>query len=93
MNINIIYNYIEKIKPYDIERFFYKQGIYLNKKEVPIIYNYLKKNYKTMLEVDTKIALNKIKEELDNTIYEKILLLYNKYQINIETFKKNIREY
>ena len=49
MNIYLIEEYVNRLKKSDITYYAQKQGILLDNEEVDIIYNYIKKDYKTII--------------------------------------------
>ena len=48
MNIYLISEYVNRLKKSDITYYAEKQGISLDKEEIELIYNYIKKDYKTL---------------------------------------------
>ena len=83
MNNYIIYEYINKLTKDDIKNYFYKQSININSNDTNIIYDYIKKYYKTIFDIDKDALLNELKVKLTNPVYKKIEELYYKYKEKI----------
>ena len=49
MNIYLISEYVNRLRKSDIIYYAEKQGISLDKEEVELIYDYIKKDYKTII--------------------------------------------
>ena len=92
MNIYLIEDYIRRLNISDIERFSLKQGITLDKEELDIIYNYIKKDYKTIIYGNPKDILIDIKNKVKPLTYNKIENLYEKFKDKIDLFTRKIRE-
>ena len=92
MNIYLIEEYIKRLNINDIERFALKQGITLDKDELDIIYNYIKKDYKTIIYGNPRDILIDIKNKVKPLTYNKIENLYEKFKDKIDLFTKRIRE-
>ena len=60
----------------DILRFATKNGIELNDKELKIIYNHIKKEWKTIVYGNPREILDDIKMNFDDITYNKIENLY-----------------
>lgn len=83
LNNYIIYEYINKITKDDIKNYFYKNSININSSDVNTIYEYIKKYYKNIFEIDSNFLLNELKNKLSNPVYKKIEELYYKYKEKI----------
>ena len=92
MNIYLIEEYIKRLNINDIERFALKQGITLDKDELDIIYNYIKKDYKTIIYGNPRDILIDIKNKVKPLTYNKIENLYEKFKDKIDIFTRKIRE-
>lgn len=92
MNIYFIGEYVNRLRRSDIVYYAEKQGIYLDKDEVDIIFNYIKNDYKTIIYGNPKDILEEIKFKVKPLTYNKIENLYIKFKDRIDTFTKNIRE-
>lgn len=91
MNIYLIEDYIKRLNISDIERFAVKQGIVLDQEELNIVYNYIKKEYKTLIYGNPKDILLDIKTKVKPLTYTKIENLYIKFKDKIELFTRTIR--
>ena len=78
MNIYLISEYVSRLRKSDIIYYAEKQGISLDKEEVELIYNYIKKDYKTIIYGNPKDILNEIKFKVKPLTYNKIENLYIK---------------
>jgi len=74
-----IYEYINKITKENIYNYGLNQGINLEKKDLDIIYYYVKNEYKRFFNNPEDILLE-VKDKLSNNTYNKILQLYDKYK-------------
>ena len=83
MNIYLISEYVNRLKKSDI--------IYYAEK-LELIYDYIKKDYKTIIYGNPKDILNEIKFKVKPLTYNKIENLYIKFKDKIDMFTKNIRE-
>lgn len=92
MNINLIEDYVRRITKDDIVRFSLKQDITLNNEEVSFIYDYIKKEYKTIIFGNPKDIFKEIKSKVREATYNKMFVLYTKYQEKLELLAKTIRE-
>lgn len=92
MNIYLIEDYIRRLEQSDIERFALKQGIILDNEELNIVYNYIRKEYKTIIYGNPKDILLEIKEKVKPLTYKKIENLYMQFKDKIELFTKTIRD-
>ncbi len=79
MNILLISEYIRRLTKEDILKFTQKENINLTEKELDIIYNHIKQDYKEFLTQNPIPILNQLKEEVTPKTYNKILELYDKY--------------
>ena len=59
---------------------------------IELIYDYIKKDYKTIIYGNPKDILNEIKFKVKPLTYNKIENLYIKFKDKIDMFTKNIRE-
>ncbi|MGM9881992.1 MAG: hypothetical protein ACI31S_04035 [Bacilli bacterium] len=92
MNIYLIEEYVNRLKKSDIVFFALKQGIILDSTETDIIYDYIKKNYKTIIYGNPKDILLEIKSKVKPLTYNKIENLYIRFKDKIDNFTKDIRE-
>lgn len=83
MNIHLIEQYVNKMTKDDITKFSLKQGIILEEKELDIIYDYIKKDYKTFIYGNPRPILDELKQKVKPITYNKIETLYIKYKNKI----------
>ena len=79
----LIKEYINRITYDDIKEFALKEGITLDKEEINIIYQYIKKYYKTFIYGNPRGLLDEIKEQVKPLTYQKIEHLYTYYKDKI----------
>ncbi len=72
----LIENYIYSMTPKDVENYIKKEGATATEKEVSIIYEFIKKNYKALLRPDGIETLKTIKPYLSISLYEEIAKKY-----------------
>lgn len=92
MNIYLIEDYVKRINIGDVERFALKQGIILDKDELTIVYDYIRKDYKTFIYGNPRDILMDIKGKVKPLTYTKIENLYMKFKDKIDLFTKTIRD-
>ena len=84
MIYKIIENYIQKLKPNDIERFAKNNGVILTPTEIEVFYLTIKKNWNTIIYKDPTPIFNEIKPKLNPQTYKKAEELFfcfkQKYQ-------------
>lgn len=83
MNIHLIEQYVNKMTKDDITKFSLKQGIILEEQELDIIYDYIKKDYKTFIYGNPRPILDELKQKVKPITYNKIETLYIKYKNKI----------
>lgn len=74
--------YMNRIKKEDINNFSLKQGINISKKDLDIIYEYIKNDAMRILNNPIDV-INEIKDKVSYDVYNKILELYDKYKNKI----------
>ena len=80
MNIFFISEYIKRITKDDINKFALNKGISLTKDELDIIYNCVKKEYKTVIHGNPKVILDELKTKVRPLTYNKIENLYEQFK-------------
>ena len=73
---------MERITKDDISRYALKEGVDLSNNELDLIYAYIKKYSKKILDYPLDV-LDEIKDDLSINVYDKILELYDKYKNKI----------
>lgn len=91
MNIYLIEDYVKRLNIGDVEKFALKQGIILDKEELTIVYDYIRKEYKTFIYGNPRDILMNIKGRVKPLTYTKIENLYMKFKDKIDLFTKTIR--
>ena len=79
MNKLLIVEYIKKLSKEDILRYGLKEDIVLTKNELDLIYNYIKNRYNDIFNNPLEI-LDEIKDKVRNSVYDKLMELYDKYK-------------
>jgi len=83
MNLFLLEQYINRIKKEDINNFALKEGVSLEEYELDIIYNHVKKDYKTIIFGNARSILDEIKNEVKPFTYSKIENLYDRFKNRI----------
>ena len=91
MNIYFIEDYVKRLNIGDVEKFALKQGIILDKDELTIVYDYIRREYKTFIYGNPRDILMDIKGRVKPLTYTKIENLYMKFKDKIDLFTKTIR--
>lgn len=76
MHDYLLQSYVERLTKDDINTFAKTQGITLENNELDIIYDYLKKYWRTFYYGNPKDILEEIKGQLSEATYSKIETLY-----------------
>ena len=82
----LIKEYINRLTKEDIIKFASTQGISLEKEELEVIYEYIKKHYMTFIYGNPKTYLEELKKKVKPFTYNKIIVLYNEFKEKINTF-------
>ena len=80
MNLYLLTEYIKKLKKEDIYNYALKEGVPLENYELDIIYNYIKKDYKTIIYGNTRKILDELKDKVKINTYNKIENLYLRFK-------------
>ncbi len=80
MNIYLISEYVKRLTKEDIIKFSKSQGVTLENKELDIIYEYIKKHYKTFIYGNPRPILDDIKTKVKPLTYNKIETLYKEFK-------------
>lgn len=86
MNRLIILKYMDKLTKEDINKYASGQDISLKSNELDLIYAYIKKYSKRILN-DPLDVIDEIKDDLSIDVYNKLLELYDKYKDFIDKLK------
>ncbi len=80
MNIFLITEYVKRLNKEDITKFALSQGISLTEEELDVIYNYIKKDYKTFIYGNPRGILDEVKTKVKPLTYNKIENLYQQFK-------------
>ena len=80
MNIYLLEQYVNRLRKEDINKFALIEGVTLEDYELDIIYNHVKKNYKTVIYGNARSILDEIKKEVKPFTYSKIENLYERFK-------------
>lgn len=80
VNIYLLKEYINRLRREEVVNFALKQGITLDDNEVDVIYNHIKKDYKTFIYGNPRVILDEIKKEVKPLTYSKIETLYEQFK-------------
>ena len=86
MNRLIILKYMDKLTKEDINKYASGQDISLKSNELDLIYAYIKKYSKRILNEPLDV-IDEIKDDLSIDVYNKLLELYDKYKDFIDKLK------
>ena len=84
MKIDLIKNYISKLKKEDIINYLNKESIPYNNDEVNLIYEGIMSNYQNIDSINFMSYISNYKYNLNENLYNKILEKYNEYKKFIE---------
>jgi len=84
LKIDLIKNYISKLKKEDIINYLKKENVQANNEEVDLIYSTIMNNYTNMENINFIEEITKFKDKLNNNLYNKIIEKYNEYKKFIE---------
>lgn len=76
----LISQYVNRLTKRDIEDFGKQNGVILDINELDIIYQTIKKDWKTIIYGNPTSILNSIKNQFDNNKYQKIEKLYYEFK-------------
>ncbi len=86
MNKLFIYQYVMNIKKSDIYNFGLKQGIKLDEEELALLDNYIKNDFKKIIDNPERILMD-AKNKLKVSTYNKLLELYDTYKEKLALLK------
>ena len=72
----LIKKYVERITHDDITKFALKEGITLTDDETDVIYNYIKKDWRTFYYGNPRALIDEMKDVLSEEAYIKVESLY-----------------
>ena len=80
MNIFLVTEYVKRLRKEDINTFALKQGIILTEDEIDIIFDYIKKDYKTLIYGNPRPLLDEVRQKVRPLTYNKIENLYEQFK-------------
>lgn len=83
MNMYLVSDYVKRLTKEDVIKFSESQGIILEETELNTIYDYIKKDYKTILYGNARSVLDELKQKVKPLTYQKIETLYIKFKDKI----------
>lgn len=83
MNIYLISEYVKRLTKEDIVKFAYKKGIVLKDKELEVIFNTIKKDFKTIIYGNPRGILDDLKNKVELITMNKIETLYEEFRKKI----------
>ena len=83
--ISIIEKYMNNLKLEDISSFANSKNCYLNQQELEFTYNFIKKNWKDVLQNPSLLDLNHYKKFYSEENFYKIKRIYNEYSQKFST--------
>ncbi len=84
MKLDLIKNYIRKLKKEDIINYLNKENIKANDNEINLIYSEIINNCEKIDMINFDEYILKFKNLLNNNLYNKIIEKYNEYKKFIE---------
>lgn len=85
MNYILLKEYINNLSKDKFIEITKKNNIYLNNKEIDILYIYIKEKYLEFIK-NPNIIINEIKDKITNENYFKLLNIYNQYEDKIRSY-------
>ena len=76
---NIIERYISKMSKEDINNFALSKNIYLSDNELSFTYDFIKKNYKSMLKSPQLFNIERYRNNYSEENFTKIVKVYQEY--------------
>ena len=84
MKLDLIKNYIKRLKKEDINDYLNKEHIEATNNEIDIIYNEIMSNYDNIDKINFEEYIIKFKDKLNTKLYNKIIEKYYEYKKFIE---------
>lgn len=78
---NLLKNYVDRLKKEDIVNFAIKKNIFLDKKELEVVYHNIKTRFKDVYDDGLKV-IEENKNSLKETTYRKLKELYENTKRN-----------
>ncbi|MBQ4584126.1 MAG: hypothetical protein IJA94_04495 [Bacilli bacterium] len=83
---NLIEKYMNKMTVNDVNNFAISKGVNLSNEELQFTYEFIKKNYKTILGNPSLLNLNLYKNKFSPDNFEKVKKILNEYYTKYQRF-------
>ncbi|MBQ9834070.1 MAG: hypothetical protein IJO33_02655 [Bacilli bacterium] len=83
---NLIEKYMNKMTVNDVNNFAISKGVNLNNEELQFTYDFIKKNYKTILGNPSLLNLDLYKNKFSPENFEKVKKILNEYYTKYQRF-------
>lgn len=83
---NLIEKYMNKMTINDVNNFAISKGVNLNNEELQFTYEFIKKNYKTILGNPSLLNLDLYKNKFSPENFEKVKKILNEYYTKYQRF-------
>lgn len=83
---NLIEKYMNKMTVNDVNNFAISKGVNLNNEELQFTYEFIKKNYKTILGNPSLLNLDLYKNKFSPENFEKVKKILNEYYTKYQRF-------
>ena len=82
----LIQQYINRMTDQDIDTFAKSYGITLKEEEIKLIYEYIKKDWRTIVYGNPRPILDELKKKLEPVVYNKMETLYIEFKQKYEHY-------
>lgn len=83
---NLIEKYMNKMTVNDVNNFAISKGVNLSNEELQFTYEFIKKNYKTILGNPSLLNLDLYKNKFSSENFEKVKKILNEYYTKYQRF-------
>lgn len=83
---NIIERYMNKLTKSDVDTFAKKNNIFLNEEELEFTYQFVKKNWQTVIANPNSLNLDRYKDKFSEENLLKIKKLFREYSIRYKNY-------
>lgn len=73
---NIIKNYINNLEIHDVKAFLFSKEIDASDDEIRIIFEYIKRDWETIIYKDASTIFKELEQKLSNKTYISLIILY-----------------
>ena len=85
----LIKEYVNHLEKKDINVFALKNGIELNEKEISLIYDYIKKDWKTIIYGNPRNIFIELKKSINENTFIKMNMISRIYKRTVQKFRKS----